>query len=383
MELRRNVLVPARRRSPACSTIAGIAIATGITTAVATILVSGLVLAPDAPPRDAPTTREVRPLVVQVPVPLSLPLPAPMLPVCPAPHSDAPIVDPPALGATVEHVRPSPSDARWIAAWSHDRVYISRDAGATFRAVLDGDGVVRDVSFDCFGHALVVRGERLGVRDERGEHWSVVPGFVADDNDEIGSGLVIAGGGPDAVVIGRTTDGARVAISPDLGATWRFREVAQTLEQALTAAQSADGTIRAWATLADCMNDDLVRVTVRGDKVATRMDAIPESPFVLWGGVAITADFGTPAWWTAESKQEPITGLPSGVGEVALVPGALPTIVVGDAAYRVEHGHARKLPVVVDGAPAAVDLAGRIWSIDCGVLRLARKTSHAVGCVGD
>jgi hypothetical protein len=61
-------------------------------------------------------------------------------------------------------------------------------------------------------------------------------------------------------------------------------------------------------------------------------------------------------------------------------------LVVGATAYRIAQARAHPLPLVVQGDPKAVDPAGRIWSIACGALLVARSAPvdlAARGCVLD
>ena len=52
---------------------------------------------------------------------------------------------------------------------------VSLDGGLTFTQVLDGPGAVRDVTFDCFGHAVALRANKVGIRDGTRETWRAVP----------------------------------------------------------------------------------------------------------------------------------------------------------------------------------------------------------------
>ena len=294
--------------------------------------------------------------------------PAANRPSCPPPRTDAPPVTP-KLDEQVEHVQPAPSDAGWIAAWNDHHVFVSYDAGATFQRALDGDDDVRDASFDCWGHLIVLRGSRVGVRDGARDHWREVTGILGAQDDP----RAVLGGGPDIVVVGRAPgEGARglAAISADTGATWRYHDAGQyiTGERRLRGRQEADGKIEVAAALEDCMNDDLVWTTIEGDDVSTTNEGIEESTsFGLYGDVIVT-DWG---WRTRRGEWHQLDTR----GAVSVVPGAFPVLVIEDKTYRFENGHLRALPLVVEGEPQAVDAAGRVWSIACGKPLVARRAA--------
>jgi hypothetical protein len=296
---------------------------------------------------------------------------------CPPPRLDAPWVDP-VIDEAVQAVRPAPSNAGWIAAWNDDHVFVSTDAGATFERVLDGDGKVADVSFDCFGHVLALRGKTLGIRDGGHERWRAVDGIRGEPDDPGG----ILGGGPDVIVVG-TPDGqgwlARMVTSSDLGATWSFRDLEGSFESGmkLRGRQDADATIHVALAIADCMNDELVWATVRDGHATIVKDAMGEgASFAIYGDLVVSDG----RWRTRD--REGWHDLAFGQYElVAVVPGAFPVVVSGDKAFRVAGGKLRPLPVVVEGTPQAVDLAGRVWSVACGQALVAKRTvSGKVTC---
>src|SRR5689334_15769038 len=77
---------------------------------------------------------------------------------CPPARTDARVHAPAALPEPITQVRPSPSNAGWIAAWNDEHIYISMDAGASWQRRLDAASPVQDVGFDCFGRVIAMRG---------------------------------------------------------------------------------------------------------------------------------------------------------------------------------------------------------------------------------
>ena len=186
---------------------------------------------------------------------------------CPAPRTDAPRakdVHPP---QDVNRVVASRTNAGWIAAWDEHKVLVSTDAGKTFMQMLDGPGEVDDVTFDCFGRAIVLRGKKwLGIRDGAREAWREVPGLAADDNNT----RALLGGGPDALVVGISDagHGVRLAATSDLGASWWFRDVADYAEIDRTIGyQAADGSIQLMLTAPDCDSEPSYWLRVHDGKV--------------------------------------------------------------------------------------------------------------------
>jgi len=298
------------------------------------------------------------------------PDPAPRIderPSCPPPRVDAPWVAP-KLDEDVLAVRPAPSNAGWIVAWNHDHVFASFDAGATFARVLDGVGPVRSASFDCWGHVVVQRAGRIGVRDGTREAWHSVGGLDATDDAR---GAII-GGGPDIVVVGRAAeqqDATRVAISSDAGVSWQFHEMSPRLDaDNVQGQQHADGSIDLAYSIGDCMNDEVVIARIADGKLETSTKVIAEgSPFHVDGDVVLT-DGGWISRGGGEWHAYPFTNA------ATPVPGAHHVVVSFDKTYRFVHGELRELPLVVEGEPQAVDLAGRVWSIACGKPLVAKRT---------
>src|SRR5439155_15264151 len=133
-----------------------------------------------------------------------------------------------------------------------------------------------------------------------------------------------------------------------------------------------DGTIQIAISLADCMND-VVAWTTLGDRAVVDRSSITEgAPFAIYADLALAGD----CWYRAGGTWQRIPAVPEHDGIVP-VPGPIPTVIDGHDAYRVRAGGARRLPVFVDGAPKAVDAAGRIWSIADGELRIAHRAPPA------
>jgi hypothetical protein len=320
------------------------------------------VMTPAAPP---PAPAPSQTIVLPAPAP-----PAADRPSCPPPRRDAPFVVP-KLDEDVTRVQAAPTNAGWIAAWNNEHVYVSYDAGATFQRALDGEGTVQDASFDCFGHLIVTRGHKVGVRDGTREMWHEVPGLRGNDDDPGG----VLGGGPDIVVVGNTPGDAwhaRLAVSSDGARTWAFHDLGDSFESGmgLHGRQHEDGSIDAALALADCMDDELIWVRIHDGAVDRLTDGMPEgTTFGIYGDLVLDDS----AWRTRTSDWKELPEEARG-NPLLVVPGAFPTIVAGDKTYRLEAGKLRALPVTVEGTPQVVDLAGRIWSVACGQLLIAKKT---------
>ncbi len=336
---------------------------------LAAVLAAQLVAACLMSPHVTRVTTVIRPPIA-VAMPIAVPFESPAAidrPACPPPRLDAPPLIPGAVPEGILAVAPSRTNAGWIAAWNRDHVYVSSDAGATFTRVLDGKGPVRDVTFDCYGRAIVLRDE-VGIRDGTRETWHRVRGVVVDaPGDFSGPAAGLIGGGPDIVVVGNTKADppGRVVVTRDLGATWRFHDLPHGLDGGLhkDGYEDADGAIHLAWSLADCMSDWLqwVKITDRIDADSSGIEEM--STFEVQGDVEISGNrwrrFGQDGW-------KPIEGLDPAHDNVVALPGPMPTIVDGNDAYRIRGGTAHKLPVSVVSGPAAVDAAGRIWSIACG-----------------
>jgi hypothetical protein len=186
-------------------------------------------------------------------------------PSCPPPRTDAPraasLAD---LPTEVHAVVASSTNAGWIAAWSQERVLVSRDAGRTFARVLDGAGDVHAVTFDCYGNVIALRGGDLGIREGTRETWQRLPRGL---RGEQGDPAALIGGGPDVVVIATApgdTWRARAAVSADRGTTWWYRDLVDYWESShATGHQTSDGTIHVALTTADCMHDPVFWLRIR------------------------------------------------------------------------------------------------------------------------
>jgi hypothetical protein len=279
---------------------------------------------------------------------------------------DAPAPRPEAFPTEDElaHVTTALSDARWIAAWNDTHVFVSKDGGRTFARVLDGPGTVNDVAFDCFGRVLVLRAHTLGIHDTS-DHWRTLDWLVERQDP-----ATLIGGGPDAIVLGATENGQlRVAISGDLGASWRYHDLRSYWDERRTSArQDADGTIHIANTFADCMSDPMQWYVIAHDEVRDEPgvhDAEP-GPFYARGDVAYSG-YG----WRrrGESEWRAITGLPDDNAGHMLT-GPVARTIAGGRIYRLGDGVAtsiRTVPETVD--VQAVDLAGRFWGLERGELR--------------
>jgi hypothetical protein len=315
-----------------------------------------------APPEVTPVTPRVTPPITR--------------PACPPPRLDAPRVTLPKLDEQMVGVSPSRTNAGWIAAWSEEHAYISVDAGATFTRVLDGPGRLRAMSFDCYGRAIALRDDRVGIRDGASETWKHVPGLrlvdTSDSPQEVQANLV--GGGPDIVVLGTSyAEGwiGRLAISNDAGESWRFHELGQGFEPHVhhDGRQDADGTIHVAIGQADCSHDDLFWATIRTGTTTIVRDVMPElSELAIYGDVALSEQgvLGRSGSWKS------VEGFFEGAA-LRPLPGPYPVLINGNSAYRVRNGKAKELPLMVQGDPRAMDPAGRIWSIACGHLLIARR----------
>jgi hypothetical protein len=320
------------------------------------------------------------PIVTHVPITVPMPMPIVIEPViaaaptssprpsCPPPNDDAPrassLRD---LPDDVDRVVTAQTNASWIAVWNDDAVRISLDGGRTFARALDGDGKVRDVTFDCFGRAIALRDDQIGVRDGTRETWRRVPGMRADRD----APAALVGGGPDVLVVGitdRDTWSARIAVSPDLGASWWFRDLVDYWEtNDLTGRQDADGTIHLTLTTPDCMSDPVSWIRIENGVVATD-ELGPVGDVRLYGDIAINAGWEGVRWKRfGEESWHAVKGLPRD-SRPDLVAGPIPRLVADGVVYAVERGRAAKVGTFDHAAyhteydADAVDRAGRLWS---------------------
>jgi hypothetical protein len=288
--------------------------------------------------------------------------PATTRPSCPPPRTDASPPGKHEIPHGVNHVTTSMTNAGWLAAWDEEKVLVSMDAGKTFTRVLDGPGSVDDVTFDCFGHAIVSRGDLLGIRDNGHETWRTVPGMGKESTD-----LLLIGGGPDVVAIG-VGEGedtyALTAISADLGATWWFRRLDVYWDSTYASGrQDADGTIHIALTISDCMHDPSTWFRIQPNGTVESDDLGDIGRFALFGDYAIATVWDAPKWKRfGETEWRDVKGIPTG-DRVTIASGPLPRIVAGDAIYTVDRGRAKPLRPW-SHEDASVDLAGHLWGID-------------------
>jgi hypothetical protein len=318
-------------------------------------------------------------VVVQVvalpppPVVVMAPQPAPVHRTCPPRVTTAPRPRPAALPFSITRVRPSRTHAGWIAAWNADAVLVSRDAGRTFQRMLDGDGTVADVDFDCFGRVLVIRDGQLGVHDGTRERWQRLP--VTFDE----GGARLAGGGPDVAVYGQQEGsdwGVKVVISSDLGRGWRTREL-EGLPGEADAFQDATGTVHVVTAYVDCRHNEMhaSRITPDGT-ISTSEQAVAQVSVGAYPRGVLAGAEWLP---TGASETERIDGLDTDVAE-QVIPGPRPMIVAGETAYRIANGGAKRLPWIVEGEPQAVDAAGRLWTVHCGRALVAGPRASGLTC---
>lgn len=371
-ELRREVVV-ARRRRRRHAVIAAVALA--LPAQLGWLLFA-------THPRErvrverAPTAA-LLPIPVPLPVERVVAVPAARA-TCPPPRRDAPFAAPAPLPEPIERVRPSVTNAGWIAAWNADHVFISLDAGRSWQRRLDGPGTVQDVTFDCFGRALALRDDRIGIREGDAERWAHVPGISPVD-ELYGRDGVLLGGGPDVVVIGhpkRSPDDtwrARLAVSHDLGATWRTRDLVEYWEGGeVRGRQHEDGTILAMIPQADCMGDT--------PWVFRWRDGALEE---LWSALdANLAFFGDRMMSSTEWQRigaDATHALPALDGVERILEGPYPIVIAGGKLHRIAGTRAIELPWQLgpDADGVSADPAGRIWSVVCGRPHVATRTPPA------
>jgi hypothetical protein len=348
------------------------------------------------------------PRAIALPTTLPIPLPAvaraPVAtartprPSCPPPRHDAPIVTLPDFGDSfVDRVQPAPTNAGWIAAWSTLNLYVSYDAGASFTRVLDGEdsseaAYIEEVTFDCYGRVVVLRGEQL----------EIIDGTDLRRLDDLGwpleaGAMTLIGGGPDVVVATKTLGSgiavdARIAVSHDLGATWSRHVLVPGLGTRhsvdVRGAQASNGSIRLAITAEASDRDgdhtgryELYDATLIGGRVEVEGPIAAPGPVALYGSIAVAIDEDGAHWRPYGGDWRPVKGLPSPAHDhdATLVPGPTPSVVSGGVMYQIGSGRVRTVrswPATerrtsID--PAALDLAGRIWVIE---------THESLGCDG-
>jgi hypothetical protein len=311
---------------------------------------------------------------------------------CPPERSDAPRVQPAQPPELVDRVRPSETNAGWIAAWNTETIFISRDAGASWTRALDGDGPVRDVAFDCYGNAIAVRGAHLG--STRDNTWRPLPQIdlrdrSPDNGDEWShdAEVVIVGGGPDIAIVGHVPFGdepdwrARLIVSRDGGDTFLVRDFADSSWQTGTIAgrQHADGSIVGMVPQSDCGGDSPWMFRFENDTV-TDFYAGTSAELEIFGDLIVAED----GWQRIGSDETaPIEGVE---GNVTVLAGPHPILVdANNKLYRFAHGTAKPLPWNLSGDPrgASVDRSGRVWSIACGTTLHIATRAAAPLCEGD
>ncbi|HUS28985.1 MAG TPA: hypothetical protein VMZ53_10750 [Kofleriaceae bacterium] len=315
------------------------------------------------------TTTVVAPPAASPPAPVVLAAtpPATTRPSCPPPRTDA-ATRKRNLPTGVNHVTTSVTNAGWLAAWDEHRVLVSTDGGISFTQMLDGPGTVNDVTFDCFGHPIVSRGDKLGIRDGTREMWRTVSGLRFEDY----AYPLLIGGGPDIVIAGSEVNDEShtlLAISSDLGATWWFKDTGVYWDSTRAVGrQDANGTIHIAFTTADCMSDPTTWVRVTPDGTLASDDLGDIGRIGLYGDIAIATygDTGGVGWKRFGEKQwHEVKGLAdTDHTRVELVDGPLARIVSNGVIYTVDaRGNAKALRPWPYGT-ASVDRAGQLWGID-------------------
>lgn len=299
---------------------------------------------------------------------------------CPTPRTDAPTIVPPELPELVHDLAVSPTNAGWIAAWNDQHVFVSTDAGRTFQRRLDGIGRVRAVQFDCFGRAIAIRGDKLGVVDDLArETWRSVPGIdLAIPDPASPPNVALVGGGRDVIVVGLGPGDAgrlHVAISRDLGTSWTYHAMADYSEPAAYVAgvQRADGTILVGATLVDCMTNDLawLEISPRGT-VRSHWHAMSGVEF-QFSGDSIISRYARRSLLSADADPwDRLTPEDDAVDYGTLVPAPYPVFVEPGDASRLVGTTLRPYRWQITGDHHQMDPAGRLWSIACGQPWIAR-----------
>jgi len=302
--------------------------------------------------------------VVVAPIPTPLPIERvihtsmPRAP-CPPPRRDVSrgvLVQPP---EPVDLVRPAATNTGWIAAWNAEHVYVSTDAGASWQRHFDGEGAVRDVGFDCFGRAIVVRGNRIGIDTS----WRVVTGL----SDDVDTEIVVLGGGPDLAVVGEAPRGedepnkARLFVSHDRGITWLARDLVESWETPVYGRQFEDGSIATIVHEGDCGGQtphSFAFDRALAPRRSTRLALYEEL-----------------AW-----REDAIAGPDGALGRTTFIEGPYPIVLANERAYRYANGKATPLPWTISDeiSGLAADAAGRMWGIACGhVVRATRDVPRA------
>lgn len=314
---------------------------------------------------------------------------------CPAPYAAAPKGQPrlPIGSGALVGFAAAPTDSRWLAVWSRDRLFVSHDGGVAWSRVLDGTGRIIDASFDCHGRALVLRdGAGLGVRDDTREVWRPVPvqmyavaesaaasegadGPAAEDAALRYRAHLFGGGRSIAVVgAGEVSDGnsAMVAVSDDVGASWRSSDLGYWEGETPYGGWRGD-TLHLAMAWHDCMSEGTFVIAVSPTR--TRVDDRGEyaSAYAMVGTTVIgdgyecggeTGDRGVcalgPGGW--RPLLDPVA---LGETQVELVDGPVAVAIVGDRVHRVRTtGLGRGRPWPRGAQVLGTDRAGRLWGLD-------------------
>ena len=288
--------------------------------------------------------------------------------ICPPPRSDAPRAQPEQPPEPVGYIRPSSTNAGWIAAWNDKHIYISMDAGASWQPAFEGNTEdIRDVDFDCHGRAIVVRGTQLGIREGAEERWHALPGLALENEHD---DAWVIGGGPDVVVVGHAPGDemkARLVISRDRGATWERRHLVGDYEgNRVIGRQYEDGRILAMVPLPDCMST-YPWVFEYKTGVVTHHHSEAASELVFDGDRIVSRT----GWHRIGS--ETVHDY-SGVASWPSV--AEGPFVISEEIYRFRGGRlvATRWQVHDDATDLVGDRAGRLWYIACGKVAIASRT---------
>jgi hypothetical protein len=327
------------------------------------------------------------PIVISIPAPVST---ATDTRACPIPRTDAPSLVPPKLPEDVKRLAVSPTNAGWIAAWNDDHLFVSTDAGRTFHRTLDGVGDVHAAQFDCFGNVVVVRGDQIGIAVGAHETWNTVAGLdLATEGwgDEVLHPNVALIGGRDVIVVGRRPGdegGARVAVSHDLATTWRYHDMGDYSAPSRHAAgfQRADGSIVVGVTVPDCMTEHLSWIEIAANGASkTHESQIFGEAFQFWNE-SIISTYGRRKMSAPDDSDWKLVGENEWWG--VPIPAPYPVFVTAEKAARFVGGKLRDYPWILDeGEERAMDPAGRLWTIACGQLWIARKDRASGYCLHD
>jgi hypothetical protein len=371
---------PSRRRISVAPIIGGLLAGAGIAIALLS--------------REPQVEREFVPVVMPIlmaqPPAEPVPLPAPTVATatCPAPRVDAPRMVHPKLPEKITNVVASLTNAGWLAAYTTDHLYVSRDAGATFERVLDEDGAIRDVVFDCFGRVAVIRGTRLGVLDGDRATWRTVPHFdledrrYSDNNDTEPPIVKLVGGGPAIGIVGHEGSTARVGITHDLGATWGYHTLHEWFESGndIAAQQLPDGSFDVAIEITDCDWYYMIWMRIRGERVEKKQFPWAGSPLAFYGAMLTSSDYRRT--WSAPLTFEGWTQIPSlrneddnqvGSFHGAALQAPYPVLVDANTPYRIVRGKPVAMRLHVAGDSPVMDPANRIWTVWCGAPRVATR----------